>query len=242
MTRLQTQAPLDLTVALLKTRFPENIGMAARACANMGCEKLILIQPERWDPLKAEPLATPKGMRLINNIQIFDSLEQALAPFNLIVGTTARTGGVIRRTITPEELGAQLASAGQRKRIALLFGPEDRGLNNEELGFCQALARIPTASEAPSLNLAQAVLLLLYELRRHPAAPQARKGRSICQAERLLLERAFREALLDLDWLSGANPDYFFQLWRNLLARMELARHEYDALMGFCRQIRNRLG
>lgn len=235
------QAPLNLTVVLLKTRFPENVGMAARACVNMGCNRLLLIQPERWDPLKAEPLATPKGMRLINDIQIFDSPEQALAPFNLIVGTTARTGSVIRRAITPEQLAAQLGSASQGKRIALLFGPEDRGLSNEELGFCQALVRIPTASEAPSLNLAQAVLLLLYVLRKQADAPEARKRRSICQAERLLLERAFKEALLDLDWLSGTNPDYFFQLWRNLLARMELARHEYDALMGFCRQIRNRL-
>lgn len=242
MTKSPTRAPLDLTVALLRTRFPENVGMAARACVNMGCEKLILIQPERWDPLRAEPLATPKGMLLINNIRIFDDIEQALAPFNMIVGTTARTGGLIRKAMPPQLLAGQLASNGQHKKIALLFGPEDRGLSNEELGFCQALVRIATASQAPSLNLAQAVLLLLYELRKQGAIPESRKRQTITQAERIMLERAFREALLDLDWLSGANPDHFFQLWRTLLARMDLARHEYDALMGFCRQIKNRLG
>lgn len=231
----------NLAVVLLKTRFPENVGMAARACVNMGCKNLILIQPERWDPLKAEPLATPKGMLLIKNIRLYDSPDKALAPFNLVVGTTARTGGVIRKTSTPETVAAQLSATGQGKKIALLFGPEDRGLTNAELCSCQALMRIPTASEASSLNLAQAVLLALYEFRKQGIGREVRQRRLITQAERSLLEQALRETLLDLDWLPGANPDHFFQLWRNLLARLDLARHEYDALMGFCRQIKNHL-
>lgn len=247
-----------LEVVLVRTRFPENIGMAARACANMGCSRLCLVAPERWEIEKARPLATPKGLPVLEAVRVAPSLAEAVAGSTLVLGTTARLGGWRRGVITPdmagEAAGAALRAGG---RVSLVFGSEDRGLSNEELLLCQRIVTIPTAGEASSLNLAQAVLILLYECRRAsrgaPAGPGAEcpesparesqgGGRRITAAEQERLLEAFKAMLLSLDALHGDNPDYFLLPWRRLFGRASLRRHEYDALMGLCRQVRNKLG
>ena len=213
-------------IVLVKTRFPENIGMAARACANMGCPAIRLVDPERLDREKASPLATPKGQSLL------DGVRALLAP-----GQAAR------------EVAAALA---RDEKVSLVFGPEDRGLNNEEITHCQRLVTIPTDAAASSLNLAQAVLLMLYEcanaVRAVRAFPDAEKagtsggGRAVTAEEQERLMDALKTMLLGLDYLHGDNPDYFLMPWRRMFSRAGLRRHEYDALMGLCRQVRHKLG
>ena len=249
-----------LEVVLVRTRFPENIGMAARACANMGCGRLCLVAPERWEMEKARPLATPKGLPVLESIRLAPSLAEAVAGSTLVMGTTARLGGWRRSVLTADQAGALAAGALRAgERVSLVFGSEDRGLSNEELLSCQRLVTIPTAGEASSLNLAQAVLILLYECGRAlrgasvrncadsaegpEAAPGAAcGGRRITAAEQERLLEAFKAMLLTLDALHGDNPDYFLLPWRRLFGRAGLRRHEYDALMGLCRQVRNKLG
>lgn len=248
----------DLEVVLVRTRFPENIGMAARACANMGCARLCLVAPERWEVEKARPLATPKGLPVLAAIRVVPDLAAAVAASSLVMGTTARLGGWRRSVLTSDRAEAAGAlCAGER--VSLVFGSEDRGLSNEELLLCQRLVTIPTAGEASSLNLAQAVLILLYECgrglkgappRSREACPETRDparegkggGRRISAAELERLMEAFKATLLTLDALHGDNPDYFLLPWRRLFGRAGLRRHEYDALMGLCRQVRNKLG
>ena len=238
-----------LRVVLVNTRFPENVGMAARACANMGCPELVLASPERWIPEKAAPLATPKGLPLLGRIVLADSLEEATADCHLIIGTTARTGGWRRALESPEQAAQAAAEAlARRERIALVFGSEDRGLENSQIERCQRIVTIPTSGEASSLNLAQAVLVLLYEcakaVRRRQAEgakPEADPSPGITGAESERLMASLKEALLRLDAIHGGNPDYFLMPWRRLFARARLRRHEYDAFMGLCRQIRSKV-
>ena len=129
-----------LRVVLVNTRFPENVGMAVRACANMGCGDLVLAAPERWIPEKAAPLATPKGLPLLGRVAVVDSLEAATADCHLIVGTTARTGGWRRALESPEQAAGVIASALARgERAALVFGSEDRGLENAQIERCQRI-------------------------------------------------------------------------------------------------------
>lgn len=246
-----------LCVVMVKTRFPENIGMAARACANMGAGGITLAAPQWWDADKARPLATAKGAPLLDAIRVTSDLETALAPHTLVIGTTARTGGWRRELLSPAQ-AAREASAALREggSVALVFGPEDRGLNNEEIELCQRLVTIPTAPDASSLNVAQSVLLLLYECMKAAGQPhpvpdgQARpapngqtepsSGR-ITAADQTRLYTALKETLLHIDYLHGDNPDYFLMPLRRFLGRVALRRHEYDALMGVCRQVRNKL-
>ena len=82
-----------LQVVLVQTRFPENIGMAARACVNMGSHSIRLVAPERWDREKARPLATPKGQGVLDDVQVLPDVSAAVADCSLVIGTTARTGG-----------------------------------------------------------------------------------------------------------------------------------------------------
>lgn len=237
-----------LEVVLVRTRFPENIGMAARACANMGCARLCLVAPELWDREKALPLATPKGRPVLDSVRLVATLSDAVGDASLVIGTTARLGGWRRSILTPDQAAPVAAGAlDAGERVALVFGPEDRGLSNEELLHCQQLVTIPTAGDASSLNVAQAVLILLYECaragRRAPRREAGADGGSAITArdqERLMAK--FKAMLLTLDALHGDNPDYFLLPWRRLFGRARLRRHEYDALMGLCRQVENKLG
>ena len=231
-----------LEVVLVGTRFPENVGMAVRACANMGCPQLTLVDPERWDPDKARPLATPKGEALLSRIRMVDSLEQALAHSVLTIGTTARTGGWRRNLLLPEEaaaLAAPLARTGEP--VALVFGREDRGLTNSELELCQHLVTIPTV-EASSLNLAQAVLLMLYACLRDTSektriSDPGALSRRIRNDELELTYATIKDTLLEIDYLQADNPDYFLMPLRRFLGKSELRRHEMNMLMGICRQV-----
>ena len=254
-----------LEIVLVKTRFPENIGMAARACVNMGCPVLRLVEPERWDREKAAPLATAKGLPILQAVALHPALEDAVAKSSLVIGTTARGGGWRKGLLTPTQAAREVAVALQRaERVSLVFGPEDRGLSNDDIRHCPRLVTIPTDAAARSLNLAQAVLLMTYEcakavrelrnagdadargLQNQPVlACASRDGstadKKITAAEYERLMCALKDALVRLDCLHGANTEYFFQPWRRMLQRAGLLRHEYDAFMGLCRQVRNKI-
>lgn len=242
----------NITVVMVKTRFPENIGMVARACANMGASRMVLVAPEWWDMEKAKPLATGKGLALLENITVVDSIHEAVKDCAMVLGTTARTGGWRREIVAPSEVSTEVvASMMHGHRIALLLGPEDRGLNNEEIEHCTRLVTIPTAVEASSLNVAQAALLVLYEF--HKAwQEEEKKGmgesehevsrritqRRITQDESALLFATLRATLLEIDYLKQDNTDYFLMPLRRFLGKHDIMRHEFDMLMGICRQVR----
>lgn len=240
----------NLAIVMVGTRFPENVGMAVRACANMGCGGLTLAAPERWDVEKARPLATPKGMRRLEAVRVVDSLAVAVSDKVRVYGTTARTGGWRQSLLTPEQAAEELAPLLlEGCGVALVFGPEDRGLSNEEIETCQRLVTIPTSGDASSLNVAQAVLLLAYESRKAVlrSGGAARRpcdrnegARRITQAERDLLYARLRETLIAIDFLRPDNPEYFLMPVRRFLGKSAIRRHEMDMLMGICRQV-NRL-
>lgn len=251
-----------LRVVLVNTRFPENIGMAVRACANMGCDELSLVTPERWVKEKAAPLATPKGQDLLSRVKVEPDLLSAMGDCQCVIATTARTGGWRRALLSPEQAAEKMVTALlQGERAALVFGSEDRGLENEDIEQAQYICTIPTSGEASSLNLAQSVLLMLYECARcmrqtqegSKTAGQTREQKTseevsgdrleshITARDSERLMATLEQALLRLDVLHGSNPSYFLMPWRRLFARAGLRRHEYDAFMGLCRQILSRV-
>lgn len=251
-------------VVLVNTRFPENVGMAVRACANMGCSELTLVTPEMWIPEKAAPLATAKGAPLLSRVKVVSSLAEAIGDCHLILATTARTGGWRKALQSPGEAACDVArSLAGGERVAIVFGNESRGLENSQIELCQRIVTIPTSGEASSLNLAQSVLILLYECagavrrmqrtgspepaavsRSAPASPEREEEKGeggpavITGEDEERLMEALKDALLRLDVLHGDNPDYFLMPWRRFFARARLRRSEYAAFMGLCRQIR----
>lgn len=247
-----------LSLVLVRTRFPENVGMTARAMANMGADNLVLVNPERWDKQKALPLATPQAEALLDSISLVPSLSEALSSCVAAYGATARAGGWRKELISPEKAARELrAVVRQGGRAALVFGSEDRGLENEDVELCTRLVHIPTAIGSSSLNLAQAALILLYECakadRELPFAPDAEAGRAWTRSssredsrratleEEALLMAKLQELLLRIDFLSGDNPSWFMRPMRRFLRKGRLRRHEFDMLMGVCRQMENAL-
>lgn len=239
----------NLAIVLFRPKFPENIGSCARAMANMGCRTLILVAPQQWDEDRARALATAKGHDILAEMQVHDTLALALAPFQTVYGTTARTGGWRTDLLTPESAAAQAVPAMLAgARTAIVFGPEDKGLTNDETQICGRLLTIPTAApEASSLNLAQAVLIALYEFFQaasrtitttegQPDAPPA------THQERETLFSNLREALLSIDFIKPDNPDYWMLPLRRFAERIALRRNEFNLLMGICRQIKWAVG
>lgn len=238
-----------LHIVLCTPKFPENVGMAARACANYGCPNLVVVRPQLWNMDVSLALATPKGADVMRRVRVEDSLSAALADCTAVYATTARTGGW-RRGVSPlrraaprigEDLAVAAADGGQGG-VAVVFGAEDRGLTNEEVEVCGRLITIPTAVESTSLNLAQAVLLVLYEtfqaVQDKPfRIAGARDSRPATHQEQETLFAILQETLLAIDFLKPDNPDYWMLPVRRFMQRVALKRHEFNLLMGVCRQI-----
>jgi TrmH family RNA methyltransferase len=151
------------TVILVRPTEEGNVGAAARAMANTGLERLILVEPAVRIGDKARARAVGAS-RILDAAMRLPSLDAALASFRHVVGTSSHRQRLLKsRTIEPRELTERLTGCAPGD-TALVFGPERSGLTTEELAICGTIVRIPTASEQPTLNLSQAVLIVAYEL------------------------------------------------------------------------------
>ncbi|CCO22749.1 RNA methyltransferase [Maridesulfovibrio hydrothermalis] len=234
----------NLSIVLFGTKYPENIGSSARAMTNMGCSNLALVNPASWDMEKAMPLATVKGRDVVEKAVMADNLSEALKGHAKVYGTTARTGGWRKGVLTPASAAPLIIEqlrAGEK--VAVVFGPEDRGLTNDETQLCSRLINIPTSSDNSSLNLSQAVLIILYECFRNsldkpytPAGPPDERSTSFEEQE--ILAANLQETLLEIDFLKADNSDYWMMPVRRFLSRFDLKRNEFNLLMGICRQIK----
>lgn len=233
----------DVAVILFRPKYPENVGSAARACLNMGVSRLIIVDPPDFDMDKALPLATVHARHVLENARICETLAEAIEGFSAVYGTTARTGGWRKGIMSPESLAdvvtEQLYEGGT---VALLFGPEDTGLSNEETSVCSGLMTIPTSREGTSLNLAQAVVVVLYECFKKslatpfvPDGPPEERLTTVQEQETLFAD--LQKTLLAIGFLKEKNPDYWMLPVRRFFSKINLRRNEFNLLMGISRQI-----
>jgi tRNA/rRNA methyltransferase len=227
----------NVAVVLNKPRYPENIGAAARAICNMGIGRLVVVAPERCDITRVLTLATHAAAQVVENMDVFDDLPTALAPFNYVVGTTARQGGERRMIMSPSQMARTLVPITEQNRVALLFGPEDRGLTNEEIRNCHHLVTIPTA-QFSSLNLAQAVMVICYELfKADMPQPKAFLPRLATRLELDGMYDQVKDILVRINYIQPENPDYWMNKLRHFFSRLQLRAGEVSILRGICRQI-----
>ena len=228
----------NIAVVLKKPKYAENIGAAARMCFNMGISKLILVREEPPVYEDMAKMATHKAVHLIDQMEIHDNLADALAPFSFVVGTTARLGR--KRTVErpPREIISDVIPLLAQNKVAFLFGPEDRGLTNDDLKYCQYASCIPTA-EFASLNLAQAVAIHCYELY-YAIVEMTREDAALPEyASTFQLEGMYEhveEALLKIDFLDEKSHHYWMRNIRQFLGRVRLSSKEANIIRGICRQ------
>lgn len=223
-------------IVLVGPKSSGNIGSVARAMKNMGLSDLRLVAPRRYRESAAKKMAV-HASDLVERARRSDSLREAISDCAWVVGTTCRSGSYRGRALAPREAAAQVVDVSSAHRVALVFGPEDHGLANDDLKLCHELVTIPAHSAYPSLNLSHAVLVCLYELfvaRHRVRAP----GPALATADRL--ERMYEElgrALLSIGFLHGANPQHIMFTVRRIFGRARLDSREAAIWLGIARQI-----
>ncbi len=225
-----------VAVVLFRPRLAENIGAAARAACNMGLRRLVVVQAEDLDRPRMAMMATGSAAALLEKMEVHDDLARALSPFQFIVGTTARLGGVRNDYFSPREMAARLVEVSAHNDVALLFGPENWGLTNDELPFCHALVTIPTA-DCSSLNLAQAVMVMAYELFTAVLVKPRFVPRLANSRELESMYAMLQETLVKINFISHQNPEHWMFNVRRLFARHGLRAREAQVIKGICRQI-----
>ncbi|MCE5265829.1 MAG: RNA methyltransferase [Deltaproteobacteria bacterium] len=228
-----------VTIVLKGPKFPGNVGSAARCAMNMGIDKMIVVGNRDLDDEAVRQMATHVAREIVDGIRHFDTLDEALAGFSWVVGTTARHGSGRGPVVSPRRMAELLVDRSQENEIALLFGPEDTGLTNDDLRFCQTLVTIPTAG-FKSLNLSHAVMVVCYELfaarlEKERGAEVAPKLASTKELEAMYAK--LKETLLAIGFLLPDNPDYWMMHLRRLFSRTTLLAREVKILRGICRQI-----
>ena len=222
-------------IVLVRPEQPGNVGAAARAAANMGLAGLDLVAPGDWRTVEAWRMAWGAQDRL-ESARVFSTLDEAVSDAAYTAGLTGRPG----RRVDPlrvGEMAREIAALAADAPVALVFGPESKGLSERELLACQRRVRIPTDPRQPSLNLAQAVMVTAHEVfRATPTPPVPPLERAPAGEVSSALE-ALAQALLAIGFLPTDNPEARFVEWREIFGRAGLSPREVSLIRALARRL-----
>ncbi len=233
--RHEKSSLLDLShirIVLVETSHPGNIGAVARAMKTMGLSDLWLVSPRAPFP-HAEATSRASGADdLLCRAQVVPSLDEALADRTLVFGASARMRQLAWPLVDPRQCGALAAAPDET--VAVVFGREDSGLSNAELGRCNYLVHIPTNPDFGSLNIAAAVQVIAYELRQAAGAepPRTTEEPLATAGELAGLFDHLERTLVAIGFLDPANPRQVMQRLRRLFKRARPNRVELNILRG----------
>src|SRR5262249_32495749 len=213
----------NIVVVLCRPQKLVNIAGAIRAMKNMGLSRLRLVQPAQYDPSDIEGIA-PRGADVLAATTLHASLDEALADAVYVAGTTARPRELAVWRATPREAAPELLSRAAYGPLALLFGSEDNGLTAEELDRCHCVLRIPTDPAYRSLNLAQAVLIVAYELwliREQTVSPAPRSAQPADATQLEALFEAAERALWGIEFFKTTSNTAIMRGLRAIIHRAE---------------------
>jgi len=230
----------NLTVVLVESRGERNIGSVARAMANFGVTDLRLVAP-KVDHLddEARKMAV-KASVLLEQATVYPDLQSALNDCHYAYATTRRFGKYRVDFHHPDSAAAELLPLLDVGRVAMVFGREDKGLLTEELDLCQRLITIPTCGSIASMNLAQSVVICLYEVGKQfgEASGKVQEARKLATVEHLeTLFTHMRETLLDIKYLNPQNPEHIMRSYRQMFGRAALDDREVRILRGLMSEI-----
>lgn len=235
--QLQTRRE-NITIVLCRPKYGGNVGAVARAAANMGIERLSVAGDGDFDVACAKRMATHFAAHLVDQIEYFPSLGEALAGFQWIVGTTSKLGKDRRPAIHPRQAALEIISISQHNRVALLFGPEDNGLSNDDLRYCHCLVTIPADRSFSSINLSHAVMIICYELFIARADAEAPFVPPLAlSAELEGMYEQLGTLLGEANFLEDKNPARQMLYLRRFLSRIRLTSQDVSVIRGISRQI-----
>ena len=228
---------MPLVVVLHRPQDLVNIASVIRVMKNFALRDLRLVAPAEYDAFRVEGIAHKTG-DVLKRVVVFDALDQALADCHHVVGFTARQRSAKRNAQRPREAAGEVLAVSEATLVALVFGPEDRGLTNDELDRCHRIVTIPTSADYASLNLAQAVAVMAYELFLARGTPPLKSPRRAAEpATQEQLERLFadaHQALEAIDFFKTRNPEPIMRTVREVLHRTPLDAREVELARAMC--------
>ena len=230
----------NISIVLYKPKYAGNVGSVARAAKNMGVHNIVVVGTRDLDREAMEQRSTHLAADVLDQIVYTDSVEEALGNFNYIVGTTARLGKARGPFVSPRTAAQTIDDLSQKNKIALLFGPEDTGLGNDQLRLCHSVVTIPTSREFTSLNLSQAAMILCYEIfvASSAAASAAEATPKLALAsETEGMYGQIKDLLAEIGFLNPENPEYWMLDLRRFFARAGLLSREVKIVRGICRRL-----
>ncbi len=231
---------MSLVVVLVRTQDLVNIAGVVRAMKNFELKDLRLVAPEEYEPHRIEGIAHKSG-DLLKRVKMYADLDEALADCTYVAGMTARERTAKRNMQRPREAASELLAHAAEGRAALVLGPEDRGLTNEELDRCHRSIAIPTNPDYGALNLAQAFTLMAYELYLAGGVePFKVPRRSAPPATAEQLEQLFQDAeaaLETIEFFKTRNPASIMRTVREVAHRTPIDGREATLLRAMCIEV-----
>ena len=237
---------LDRTrIVLVNTSHPGNIGSAARAMKNMGLSELYLVKPASFPHPKANELAV-SALDILEAATVVTTLDEAIADCTLVIGTSARQRTIPWPLVAPREMAAKVRQETANSQTAVIFGNEQSGLTNEELHRCHLHVTIPTASQYSSLNLAQAVQVIAYELHLASLATDATSEAwdyRLANADEMeKLYTHLETVLVEIEFLKLEAPRKLMTRLRRFFNRARPDVMEMNILRGFLTAVQTKCG
>lgn len=228
----------NISVLLVETLQAGNVGSAARAMKNMGLHRLKLVNPPaRLKQLECLKMAGKAG-DLVENAAIYTSFEEAVADENVLVGTTsARDRKPKQRFYTPRQIAPLVREYARSQRVALIFGPENRGLTDDQLAQCQYLVFVPANPEYPVVNVAQTVMILAYEIFNVREVERNEHLQLVPQEQREEMFAHLERVLIEIGFLSSGNPAPIMKSIRRFLGRADLTARDLQIIRGMMSQM-----
>ena len=230
----------SMWIILIRPKFPENIGSVARAMKNMGLSRLAVVNG--CSPLLANAYKLASGAEdILERAEEFLTLREAISEMACVVGMTSRGGKERNPDLALEALTKKLISVSQKNLIGLAFGSEKEGLTNEELSLCHLSSRIPSMESFPSLNLAQAVMVVSYELFKASAEIPKREVRLARTEQQESMLEHMEKTLLRIGFLDSNNSKRIMRVLRRLFGRSQMDEREAQILHGIWSQMDHQL-
>jgi len=230
----------NVSIVLVHTKTPSNIGAVARGMMNMGLSRLVLVRPPRDPDGEAEKLAAG-AEAVIRNAGRFPSLREAVADHHLVIGTSRRIARRRRNIHSPRDMAEQVLPLLAKNRVAIVFGREVNGLDRDDLSLCHELIAIPSSDDFPSLNLSHAVMVVAYELFLAARAGGRTAGQALAPAGEV--ERFFGQLellLRDIGFLDETNAERMMFSLRQIFGRARLEPRDVSILRGILTALADR--
>lgn len=228
----------NISVVLVETSHPGNIGSAARAMKTMGFSNLVLVKPACFPDRKAHELASG-AFDLLDDATICKTLEEGVADCQLVIGMSARERDLSIPMLKMRQMAEHAVSCAESQRVALVFGRERTGLTNQELSACHYHVKIPTSDTYASLNLSQAVQILCYEVRQYFLTmteqdnPQpAHYAKMAKKSEVDGFYQHLEKTLIKLEFINPEQPKRLIPKLKRLFNRVKLEAQEVNILRG----------